>query len=68
MVVLRREESYELTGSRIIQVRSNSILVLLDDETSRWVPRSVIVDGDSVSQDDTDISIAAWWAEKEGIF
>jgi len=26
------------------------------------------VDGDSVSQDDTDISIAAWWAEKEGIF
>lgn len=66
--MLRREESYELTGSSVIDTSPKAVLVLLDDETSRWIPRSVIVDGDSVTEGDTDISIQAWWAEKEGIF
>lgn len=67
MAMLRRDESYELTGSSVIDTSPKAVLVRHDD-VERWVPRSVIVDGESIVEGDTDISVHAWWAEQEGIF
>lgn len=36
-----------------------------DDEF--WIPRSVCLDGDAVDVNDTDVTVADWWLEQEGI-
>lgn len=67
MVMLRQDESYELAGSVVIATRPKAVLVRLDDETERWIPRSVCINGDDLDDEDTDISVLAQWAEREEI-
>lgn len=37
-----------------------------DDCEPAWIPRSQILDGDSVDVGDTEIECASWFARKEG--
>lgn len=32
---------------------------------SKWIPKSVLRDGDSVEEGDTDIDVAKWWVDKQ---
>jgi hypothetical protein len=32
-----------------------------------WVPRSVVEDGDDILKGETDICVAAWFVEREGL-
>lgn len=38
-----------------------------EDEKWRWIPRSIIENGDEIKVGDDELSIARWWAEKEGL-
>lgn len=57
----------DLTGE---VVRATSYAVLFRDESGRewWIPRSVCLDGDSLDEGDTDLVVATWFCEKEGIW
>lgn len=37
------------------------------DDGYVWVPRSVIVDGDHAEVGDTDLEVASWFVEREGL-
>lgn len=32
-----------------------------------WIPRSVAVDGDEITEGDTDVEVQTWFAEREGL-
>lgn len=45
-----------------------SVLVHLpEQDRTLFIPRSVILDGDTLSPGDTDLVVAEWFCEKEGI-
>lgn len=49
--------------------RTTERAVLYRDEwgNETWIPRSVLLDGDSLDDGDTDLVCAEWFAEKEGL-
>lgn len=52
--------------AEITRTTDSAVLVDLDDR-ELWVPRSVCLEGDALDVGDTDIIVAAWFAEKEGL-
>lgn len=52
--------------AEITRTTDSAVLVDLDDR-ELWIPRSVCLEGDALDVGDTDIIVAAWFAEKEGL-
>lgn len=61
------DDYYELTGSKVIRTTPRAVLLRLDDMNEVWVPRSVCQFGDSLDEDDTNVSVQSWWAEREDL-
>lgn len=57
----------ELTGSVVIGTTPRAVLVRLDDMNQVWIPRSVCQDGDSLEEQDKNVSVQPWWAEREDL-
>ena len=49
----------------VVKTTAQAVYVLFDDLTCRWIPRSVIRDGDNTKMQDTNLWIADWFVEKE---
>lgn len=65
--MLKPEEAYELSGSSVIRIGRNHVLIRMDDGSEVWIPLSEVVDVDELDEDTTDISVRAEWAEREGV-
>jgi len=52
--------------AEIIRATDRAVLIVYED-AEVWVPRSVCLEGDSLSVGDTDLIVADWWLEKEGL-
>lgn len=48
------------------KVTAKAFHVLVEGE-ERWIPRSVCLDAEAVEEGDTDLIVADWWLEKEGL-
>lgn len=53
------------TTEKAVGLAKSGSTILHDDLT--WVPRSVCEDGDALAEGDTDITVAEWFADKEGL-
>lgn len=51
----------------VIRTTRDAVLVRFKDLKQVWIPRSVCQDGDTLKEGDTDIMVAEWFAEKEGL-
>lgn len=49
----------------VIQTTPQAVRIVVDNLASKWVPRSVVRDGENVKILDKNLWIADWWAEKE---
>lgn len=61
---------YATVSAIVDKLTDKAALLMINGETAeRWVPRSVIEDGESleVIDDYQDIHIAKWWCDKEGV-
>lgn len=52
--------------TEIIRTTDDAVLAEIEGDEV-WVPRKVCLDGASVNVGDTDIIVADWWLEKEGL-
>lgn len=52
--------------AEIIRAADRAVLIVYED-AEVWVPRSVCLEGNSISVGDTDLIVADWWLEKEGL-
>ena len=50
----------------ITRATDAAVLVELDDREV-WIPRSVCLEGDALDVGDTDLIVADWFLEKEGL-
>lgn len=51
----------------ITRTTESAVLMELDDGSEYWVPRSVCISGDTITEGDTDILVACWFLDKEGV-
>lgn len=56
-----------LTGEILRPSTHRAILFRCENGAEKWIPRSVCLDGDALSESDTEIVVAAWFCEKENI-
>lgn len=56
----------DLDGYRVARTTAKAVLLAKGD-FEVWVPRSVCEDGDELDMGDTDICVAEWFAEREGL-
>jgi hypothetical protein len=61
------QEPFELDGSVVIRITARAVLVRKDDLSELWIPWSVCIDGDELTEGDENISVRSWWAEQEGL-
>lgn len=54
-------------SGEVIRTTDRAFLFRADDESETWIPRSVCIDGDDVEEGDTDILVARWFADQEGL-
>lgn len=54
-------------SGEVKKTTGSAVLFELDSGTEIWVPRSVCLDGDAADEGDTDLAVADWWLEKEGV-
>lgn len=48
--------------------RTTNAAVLVDfGDREVWIPRSVCLEGDALEEGDTDLNVADWFLEKEGL-
>jgi len=52
--------------AEITRATDRAVLIVYEGDEV-WVPRSVCLEGDSLSVGDTDLIVADWWLEKEGL-
>ena len=52
--------------AEITRATDAAVLVELDDREV-WIPRSVCLEGDALDVGDTDLIVADWFLEKEGL-
>ncbi|WP_048647528.1 hypothetical protein [Nitratireductor soli] len=52
--------------AEITRATDAAVLVDLDDQEI-WIPRSVCLEGDTLDVGDTDLIVADWWLEQEGL-
>jgi hypothetical protein len=58
---------YEVLDDAIV-VRTTDAAVLVNCAgVEHWIPRSVCMDGDTLSEHDTDICVRSWFVDKESI-
>lgn len=60
------EVDYCLVSGRVLSVTERAVLLDLDNR-EQWIPRSVIEDGEDVVVFQTDLYVAEWFVEKEGL-
>lgn len=54
-------------SGEVKKTTDDAVLFQTDDGTEFWVPRSVCLDGQEIDEGDTDIVIADWWLEANGV-
>lgn len=52
---------------RVIRTTTSAVLVRFTDLREIWIPRSVCEAGHDLSDGDTDIVVADWFIEREGL-
>lgn len=52
---------------RVIRTTARAVLVRFEDLTEVWIPRSVCEAGSELSEGDTDVVVADWYIEREGL-
>lgn len=53
--------------AKIRKATDKAVLIVVEDGSEHWVPRSVCLDGDALDVGDDDLIVADWWLEKEGL-
>lgn len=51
----------------IVRTTAKAVLVRFTDGRETWIPRSACEGGDDLEEGDTDIVVANWFIEKEGL-
>lgn len=54
-------------AGEIKRTTGSAIFFVLDNGTEVWIPRSVCIDGDQADEGDTDLTVANWWLDKNGV-
>lgn len=54
-------------AGEVVRTTSSAILFKRDDGTEFWVPRRCCLQGEDIDAGDTDLVVADWWLEKEGL-
>jgi len=54
-------------SGEVKKATANAVLFELDNGTEIWVPRSVCIDGDQADEGDTDLIVANWWLDNNGV-
>lgn len=54
-------------AGEVKKTTGSAILFALDNGTEVWIPRSVCIDGDTADEGDTDLIVAEWWLDKNGV-
>lgn len=59
----------EVDFDHCIQETESAVLLQLDEDNAKWIPRSVIEEGEVPEQGDENSTtfVATWFAEKEGL-
>lgn len=52
---------------RVIFTTTKAVLVRFENLSELWIPRSVCECGSELSEGDTDIVVADWYIEQEGL-
>lgn len=70
---------YTIFAGEVVRTTEKAVLFRFPDDNmtlpgvkprgdvDRWIPRACCQDGDALEEGDTDISIAAWFCDQEGI-
>lgn len=61
---------YRCVSGIVLRASEKAVLLETEERGERrttWVPRSVIEDGEAVEPFESDIYVASWFCEKEGI-
>lgn len=61
-----REDWTTVAGYTVVHHTGGALLIGKGD-VQHWVPRSVVIDGETISDGDTDLVIRTWFCEREGI-
>lgn len=56
-----------LTGEVLRPSTHRAILFRCKNGSEHWIPRKVCLDGDTIDEGDTEIVVATWFCEKEGL-
>lgn len=65
---MARGDTVTLDGYQVVHFTERAILARhMKSATESWIPRSVCEAGDRLSIGETDIVVAEWFAEKEGL-
>lgn len=51
----------------VTKVTDGAVLFEQADGTETWIPRSVCIDGEDVEVGDSDLIVADWWLDKNGV-
>jgi hypothetical protein len=51
----------------VIRATDSAVLFERNDGAEFWVPRRCCLQGDEVEVGDTDLVVADWWLEKQGL-
>jgi len=54
----------EIEGT-VVKTTVAAVLYDIDGGKEVWIPRRVILGGNTIEEDDTDLSIADWWLKQE---
>ena len=54
-------------AGEVIKVTDSAVLFVTDDGTETWIPRSVCLQGEDIDEGDTDVCVADWFPEREGL-
>ena len=54
----------EIEGT-VVKTTDAAVLYDIDFDREVWVPRRVILGGNTIEEGDTDLSIADWWLKQE---
>lgn len=54
-------------SGEVRKTTSSAVLFVMDNGVELWVPRSVCLDGAEADEGDTDLVVANWWLEKNGV-
>ncbi len=53
--------------AEVTRTTEAAVLVRLESGEEKWIPRSVCLEGDALDVGDSEVIVADWWIEKEGL-